>query len=142
MGTFHRRNGFILYKPHFLLPYTNITAKPTPYRKLCAFLLSQKNSFCMIYKPFENMGTWGNVLISHILLVIPAASYPCHYTNLCPHMSQKRTHIHTHTKYHLRQITFSVQIIHCIWLSLNCKSHSIETIYLLNLYLKMHQIIH
>ncbi len=37
------------------------------------------------------MGTWGNVLINHILLVIPM-SYPCHYTNLCPLMSQKRAH--------------------------------------------------
>ncbi len=45
------------------------------------------------------MGTWGNVLISHLLLVIPM-SYPCHYTNLCPHLSQKHAHIHTHTQIH------------------------------------------
>ncbi len=45
---------FILYKPYFLSPYNNPTPKPTPYRKLCAFLLSQKkNEFCMIYKRFE-----------------------------------------------------------------------------------------
>ncbi len=75
---------FIQYKPYFLSPYTNPTPKPTPYRKLCAVLLSQKKAFCMIYKPFEILGTWGNVLIRHLLLVIPM-SYPCHYTNLCPH---------------------------------------------------------
>ncbi len=34
---------FILYKPYFLSAYTNPTPKPTPYRKLSAFLLSQKN---------------------------------------------------------------------------------------------------
>ncbi len=42
------------------------------------------------------MGTWGNVLINHLLPVIPV-SYPCHYTNLCPHMSQQHAHTHTHT---------------------------------------------
>ncbi len=63
------------------------------------------------------MGTWGNVLISHILLVIPATSYPCHYT-ICVLIGHKNAH--THAKFHLRQITFSVQINLCIWLSLNC----------------------
>ncbi len=24
-------------------------------------------------------------------------SYPCHYTNLCPHKPDKHAHIHTHT---------------------------------------------
>ncbi len=45
------------------------------------------------------MRTWGNVLISHIVLVIPM-SYPCHYTNLCPHLLQKGTDTHTHTHAH------------------------------------------
>jgi len=34
------------------------------------------------------MGTWGNVLINHLLHVIPI-SYPCHYTHLCPHICHK-----------------------------------------------------
>ncbi len=33
------------------------------------------------------MGTWGNVLKSHLHLVIPML-YPCHYTHLCPHLTQ------------------------------------------------------
>ncbi len=45
------------------------------------------------------MGTWVNVLKSHLHLVIPV-SYLCHYTNLCPDLSQKRTHTHTHTHTH------------------------------------------
>ncbi len=51
------------------------------------------------------MGTWVNVLISHLLLVIPM-SYPYHYTNLCPHMSQKRTRAHTHTHTHILVLYF------------------------------------
>ncbi len=57
----------------------------------------KKKSLCMIYKSFElwNYGYTENVLINH-LLVIPM-SYPCHYTNLCPHKPHKHTHIkHTH----------------------------------------------
>ncbi len=44
------------------------------------------------------MGTWGNVLKSHLHRVI-AVSYLCHYTISCSHLSQKpaRTHTHTHT---------------------------------------------
>ncbi len=45
------------------------------------------------------MGTWVNVLKSHLHLVIPV-SYLCH-TNLCPDLSQKRAHTHTtHTHTH------------------------------------------
>ncbi len=33
---------FILYKLYFLPLYNNPTPKPTPNRKLCAFLLSQE----------------------------------------------------------------------------------------------------
>ncbi len=50
------------------------------------------------------MGTWVNVLKSHLHLVIPV-SYLCHYTNLCPDLSQKRAHTnslsHTHTHTHV-----------------------------------------
>ncbi len=43
-----------------------------------------------------NYGDTENVLINHLLLVIPM-SYPCHYTNLCPHKPHKHAHTHTHT---------------------------------------------
>ncbi len=102
----HWRNGFILYKPYYTfiilynrLPYTYPTPKPTPYRKLCAFLLSQKNESWVIYKLFE-LGDTENVLINHLLLVIPM-SYPCHYTNLCPHKPYRHAHTHTHSHIHI-----------------------------------------
>ncbi len=61
-----------------------------------AFIFSpQKNSLCMIYKRL-NYGDTENVLINHLLLVI-LMSYPCHYTNLCPHKPHKHAHTHTHT---------------------------------------------
>ncbi len=44
---------FNMYKPYVLLAYTKTTPKPTPYRKHCELLLSQKKVFCMIYKYFE-----------------------------------------------------------------------------------------
>ncbi len=48
----------ILYKSYFLSPYTNPTPKPTPYRKLCAFLLKKKTNsvwFISLLK-YEDMG--------------------------------------------------------------------------------------
>ncbi len=61
----------------------------------------------MIYKPFQ---IWENFLINHLLLVIPV-SYPCHYTNLCPHMSQKCAHTHTHTHIALAQHEFTYETL-------------------------------
>ncbi len=55
-GTYFYETGW-----YFLSPYTNPIPKPTPHRTLSAFLLSQKNSFCMIYKPFE---IWGHAVMS------------------------------------------------------------------------------
>ncbi len=78
VGTFHRLLLFILYKPYYLSPYNQPTPKPNPLQEhFCIFTFS-KNSFCMINKPFE-YGDNENVLINHLLLVIPT-SYPCHYT--------------------------------------------------------------
>ncbi len=59
-GIHHRRNGFSTVQTVFSIAlhlnnHNNPTPKPTPYRKLCAFL--QKNVFCMIFKPFE---LWGH----------------------------------------------------------------------------------
>ncbi len=39
-----------------------------------------------------NYGDTENVLINHLFLVIPM-SYPCHYTNLCPHKPHKHAHM-------------------------------------------------
>ncbi len=86
---------FILYKLYVLLPYTYPTPKLSPHRRRCISTFPQKNSLCMIYKHF-NYGDTENVLINHLLLVIPM-SYPCHYTNLCPHKPHKHAHTHTHT---------------------------------------------
>ncbi len=54
-----------------------------------------------------NYGDTENVLINHLLLVIPM-SYPCHYTNLCPHKPHKHTHTHTHTH---TKLTFGLFIL-------------------------------
>jgi len=60
----------------------------------CAFLLClQRNSLCIMYKRFEK---WGHVLISHLHLVIPMSCL-CHYTNVCPDLSEKCVRAHTHT---------------------------------------------
>ncbi len=41
-GDFHRRNGFLLYRPYILSPYTNPTPKLSPHRRHFAFLDFQK----------------------------------------------------------------------------------------------------
>ncbi len=56
-GTFHRQNGFILYKLYVLLPYTYPTPKLSPHRRRCISIFPQKNSLCMIYKRFK---LWGH----------------------------------------------------------------------------------
>ncbi len=62
-----------------------------------AFLLSLKKTHSVWFISVLNYGDTENVLINHLLLVIPM-SYPCHYTNLCPHKPHKHaTHTHTHT---------------------------------------------
>ncbi len=86
---------FILYKLYVLLPYTYPTPKLSPHRRLCISTFPPKNAHCMIIS-ILNYGDTENVLINHLLLVIPM-SYPCHYTNLCPHKPHKHAHTHTHT---------------------------------------------
>ncbi len=62
-----------------------------------AFLLSLKKTLSVWFISVLNYGDTENVLINHLLLVIPM-SYPCHYTNLCPHKPHKHApHTHTHT---------------------------------------------
>ncbi len=60
-----------------------------------AFQLSPQKTYSVWFISILNYGDTENVLINHLLLVIPM-SYPCHYTNLCPH-THTHTHIHTHT---------------------------------------------
>ncbi len=61
-----------------------------------AFLFSLKKTHSVWFISVLNYGDTENVLINHLLLVIPM-SYPCHYTNLCPHKPHK--HAHTHTQW-------------------------------------------
>ncbi len=71
-----------------------------------AFLFSLKKTHSVWFISVLNYGDTENVLINHLLLVIPM-SYPCHYTNLCPHKPHKHapphTHTHTHTHTHWKQ---------------------------------------
>ncbi len=78
-----------------LLPYTYPTPKLSPHRRK-AFLLSPQKTLSVWFISVLNYGDTENVLINHLLLVIPV-SYPCHYTNLCPHKPHAHTHTHTHT---------------------------------------------
>ncbi len=61
-----------------------------------AFLFSLKKTHSVWFISVLNYGDTENVLINHLLLVIPVL-YPCHYTNLCPHKPDKHAHTHTHT---------------------------------------------
>ncbi len=65
-----------------------------------AFLFSPQKTHTVWFISVLNYGDTENVLINHLLLVIPM-SYPCHYTNLCliNHINMP-THIHTHTHTH------------------------------------------
>ncbi len=64
-----------------------------------AFIFSLKKTHSVWFISVLNYGDTENVLINHLLLVIPM-SYPCHYTNLCPHKPHKHAHTHTHTNTH------------------------------------------
>ncbi len=68
-----------------------------------AFLFSLKKTHSVWFISVLNYGDTENVLINHLLLVIPM-SYPCHYTNLCPHKPHKHAHTHTHTHTHTHNI--------------------------------------
>ncbi len=56
MGTFHRRNGFILYKLYILSPYTAPIPKPNHHRRHSAILHFQKTSPSLIYKLVSSWG--------------------------------------------------------------------------------------
>ncbi len=71
-----------------------------------AFLFSPQKTHSVWFISVLNYGDTENVLINHLLLVIPM-SYPCHYTNLCPHKPHKHAHTHTHTHTHTHPHTHS-----------------------------------
>ncbi len=92
---------FILYNLYVLLPYTYPTPKLSPHRRtVCIFRFSKKQHL-VCFLSLLNYGDIGSVLIKHLQIVIPL-SYPCHYTNLCPHKPHKPAHTHTHTHTHTR----------------------------------------
>ncbi len=68
-----------------------------------AFLFSLKKTHSVWFISVLNYGDTENVLINHLLLVIPM-SYPCHYTNLCPHKPHKHAPPHTHTHTHAHTV--------------------------------------
>ncbi len=75
-----------------------------------AFLFSLEKTHSVWFISVLNYGDTENVLINPLLLVIPM-SYPCHYTNWCPHKPHKHahthTHTHTHTKYYIKVMVLS-----------------------------------
>ncbi len=76
-----------------------------------SFLLSPQKTYSVWFISILNYGDTENVLINHLLLVIPM-SYLCHYTNLCPHKPHKHahTHIHTHTHTHTHTLSLSLSL--------------------------------
>ncbi len=88
-GTLHRRNGFYTVQTVCAIAlHLNLALTGD-----CALLLSHSVWFISVL----NYGDTENVLINHLLFVIPM-SYPCHYTHLCPH--KPHTHTHTHARMH------------------------------------------
>ncbi len=107
---------FILYKLYVLLPYTYPTPKLSPHRRWCISIFPQK-THSVWFISILNYGDTDNVLINHLLLVIPM-SYPCHYTNLCPHKPHKHAHTHTHTNKQIHKYRFIYEFKH-IYFNIN-----------------------
>ncbi len=98
-GTFHRRNGFYTVQAVGAIAL-HPTPKLSPHRRLVHFYFPSKKLTLYDLQAVLNYGDTENVLINHLLLVIPML-YPCHYTNLCPHKPHKHAHTHTHTHTHI-----------------------------------------
>ncbi len=87
-----------------------------------AFQLSPQKTHTVWFVSILNYGDTENVLINHLLLVIPV-SYPCHYTNLCPHKPHKHAHTHTHTytvyPSHIYIVNmYSLLICNCLYINI------------------------
>ncbi len=91
----HRRNVFILYKLYVLFD-SYPSPKLSPHRRRCIYTFPKKYTHSVWFISVLNYRYTENVLINHLLLVIPM-SYPCHYTNLCPHKPHKHAHTHTYS---------------------------------------------
>ncbi len=104
-GTLHRRNGFYTVQTvcaialHLNLALTGDSA----------FLLSPRKTHSVWFISILNYGDTENILINHLLLVIPV-SYPCHYTNLCPHKPHKHACTHTYKHAHTLHQTVFISI--------------------------------
>ncbi len=88
-----------------------------------AFLFSLKKTHSVWFISVLNYGDTENVLINHLLLVIPV-SYPCHYTNLCPHKPHKHAHTHTHTHTHTHIHTHTHTHTLFFWTFYSSKNHN------------------
>ncbi len=93
------------------------TPKHSPHRRLCISTpppppkkKKPKKIHSVWFISILNYGDIENVLINHLILVIPVI--PCHYTNLCPHKPHKHTHTHTHTHTHMSTNTHTHACTH------------------------------
>ncbi len=83
-----------------------------------AFILSPQKTHSVWFISVLNYGDTENVLINHLLLVIPM-SYPCHYTHVCPRKPHKHAHTHTHTHTHTQTHSHTHTHTHTNTLSLS-----------------------
>ncbi len=80
-----------------------------------AFLFSPQKTHSAWFISILNYGDTENVLINHLLFVIPM-SYLWHYTNLCPHKPHKHAHTHTHTHTHTLSLSHTHTHTHTHWI--------------------------
>ncbi len=77
MGTLHRRNGFYTVQTVCALAlHLNLALTGDG-----VFQLTPQKTHTVWFISILNYGDTENVLINHLLLVLPM-SYPCHYTNV------------------------------------------------------------
>ncbi len=101
---------FILYKL-YVLSYTYPTPKLSPLRRLHFYLPPPQKTHSVLFISISNYWDTENVLINHILLVVPV-SYLCHYTNVWPHKLHKHIHTHTHTHTHTQHVFLINALLH------------------------------
>ncbi len=97
---------------------------------MCIFRFSKKHHL-VCFLSLLNYGDIGSVLIKHLQIVIPL-SYPCHYTNLCPHKPHKPAHTHTHTHTHTCLFLWKVGTSH------RCNGfYTVQTVWAVTLHLNL-----
>ncbi len=92
-----------LYKLYVLLPYTYPTPKLSPHRRRCISIFPQK-THSVWFISVLNYGDTENVLINHLLLVIPVSLYKC--------MSSFVNSTHIHTQTHILSLSLSLSLTH------------------------------